>query len=99
MKLRQELCALVASALLMVAATSAASAEGTFDIPPGAHFNKQKLEKVGDYLRDQIAQGKIPGAILLIEQHGKPVYHEFFGVRDFETNAPMTDTPSSVSSR
>jgi CubicO group peptidase (beta-lactamase class C family) len=91
MKLRQELCALVASALLMVAATSAASAEGTFDIPPGAHFNKQKLEKVGDYLRDQIAQGKIPGAILLIEQHGKPVYHEFFGVRDFETNAPMTD--------
>ncbi|WP_024512861.1 serine hydrolase domain-containing protein [Bradyrhizobium sp. ARR65] len=68
-----------------------AHAEGTFDIPAGAHFNKQKLERVGDYLRDQVAQGKIPGAILLIQQHGVPVYHEFFGVRDVVTGAPMTD--------
>ncbi len=36
-------------------------------------------------------QGKIPGAILLIQQHGKPVYHEFFGVRDVATRLPMTD--------
>src|ERR1700726_4863839 len=82
---------LVCGALLAIASAPSVSAEGTFDIPPGAHFNKEKLERVGDYLRDQIANGKIPGAILLIQQHGKPVYHEFFGVRDFETKAPMTD--------
>ena len=78
---------------LLLAATMAlpARAEGTFDIPPGAHFNAQKLARVGDYLRDQIASGKIPGAILLIQQHGKPVYHEFFGVRDVVTREPMTD--------
>ena len=70
---------------------SPAGAEGTFDIPPGAHFNLQKLARIGEYFRDQIASGKIPGAILLIEQHGKPVYHEFFGVRDVATKAPMTD--------
>ena len=63
----------------------------TFDIPPGAHFNRQKLERVGDYLRDQIAPGKIPGAIVLIRQHGKTVYHEHFGVRDVATALPMTD--------
>jgi CubicO group peptidase (beta-lactamase class C family) len=51
----------------------------------------QKLALIGDYFRDQIANGKIPGAILLIQQHGKPVYHEFFGVRDVTTKAPMTD--------
>jgi CubicO group peptidase (beta-lactamase class C family) len=79
------------AALLALTAGSLAVAAGTFDIPPGAHFNKEKLERVGDYLRDQIANGKIPGAILLIQQHGKPVYHEFFGVRDVETKAPMTD--------
>jgi CubicO group peptidase (beta-lactamase class C family) len=79
------------AALLALTMGPQAVAEGTFDIPPGAHFNKQKLERVGDYLRDQIANGKIPGAILLIQQHGKPVYHEFFGVRDVETKAPMTD--------
>src|ERR1700738_5040554 len=79
------------AALLVLTAGSQAMAEGTFDIPPGAHFNKEKLDRVGDYLRDQIANGKIPGAILLIQQHGKPVYHELFGVRDVETKAPMTD--------
>ena len=76
---------------LLAMAGSPAAAEGSFDIPPGAHFNKDKLDRVSEYLRDQVAQGKIPGAILLIQQHGKPVYHEFFGVRDTETKAPMTD--------
>jgi CubicO group peptidase (beta-lactamase class C family) len=82
---------LACAALLMIAVAPSARAEGTFDIPAGAHFNPEKLARVGDYLRDQVAQGKIPGAILLIQQHGKPVYHEFFGVRDVATRAPMTD--------
>ncbi len=78
--------------LLLVAAIALpAHAEGTYEIPAGAHFNPQKLAKVGDYLREEIASGKIPGAILLIQQHGKPVYHEFFGVRDVATKEPMTD--------
>jgi CubicO group peptidase (beta-lactamase class C family) len=80
-----------AVAVLVLAAGSPASAEGTFDIPKGAHFNQQKLEKIGEFFRNEIATEKIPGAILLIQQHGKPVYHEFFGVRDVETKAPMTD--------
>jgi CubicO group peptidase (beta-lactamase class C family) len=79
------------AAMLALTAGSPATAEGTFDIPPGAHFNQQKLEKIGEFFRNEVATEKIPGAILLIQQHGKPVYHEFFGVRDTETKAPMTD--------
>ena len=82
---------LFACSVLLVAVASSARAEGVFDIPAGAHFNRQKLDRVGDYLRDQIAQGKIPGAIVLIRQHGKTVYHEHFGVRDVATKLPMTD--------
>jgi len=82
---------LLACSVLLVAVASSAWAEGVFDIPAGAHFNRQKLDRVGDYLRDQIAQGKIPGAIVLIRQHGKTVYHEHFGVRDVATKLPMTD--------
>ena len=82
---------LISAAWLAIAAAASASAEGSFDIPPGAHFNPQKLERVGDYLRDQVANGKIPGAILLIQQHGKPVYHESFGVQDVVSKAPITD--------
>ena len=83
--------ALAGGAMLAAAIASSAHADGTFDIPPGAHFNPQKLERVGEYFRDQIANGKIPGAILLIQQHGKPVYHEFFGVQDVVSKQPMTD--------
>jgi CubicO group peptidase (beta-lactamase class C family) len=91
MNSRDALRLLACGVWLAIAPTSSAGAEGTFDIPAGAHFNPQKLERVGDYLRDQVAQGKIPGAIVLIEQHGKPVYHEFFGVRDVATKQPMSD--------
>ncbi|MGZ3290799.1 MAG: hypothetical protein ACXU87_22490 [Xanthobacteraceae bacterium] len=62
---------LVACCALLIAAAPPASAEGAFDIPAGAHFNRQKLDRVGDYLRDEIAQGKIPGAIVLIRQHAR----------------------------
>jgi len=76
---------------LATAMMPGARAQSGFDIPPGAHFNLQKLGRLSDYLRDQIANGKIPGAIVLIQQHGKPVYHEFFGVKDVASNLPMTD--------
>jgi CubicO group peptidase (beta-lactamase class C family) len=76
---------------LLVLAASQARAEGAFDIPAGAHFNPQKLEKIGEFFRNEVATGKIPGAVVLIQQHGKPVYHEFFGVRDTVSKAPMTD--------
>ena len=32
----------------------------------------------------------MPGAVILIQQHGKPVYFESFGVRDVESRRPMT---------
>ena len=82
---------LICGLLLTTTMALPARAEGSYEIPAGAHFNPQKLAKVGDYLREEIAGGKIPGAVLLIQQHGKPVYHEFFGVRDVATKEPMTD--------
>src|ERR1700722_10225409 len=58
--------------------------------PVLAGFSKEKLERVGDYLRNEVATGKIPGAVLLIQQHGRPVFFESFGVRDVESKHPMT---------
>jgi CubicO group peptidase (beta-lactamase class C family) len=82
---------LACGVLLAATFTLPAHAEGTYNIPAGAHFNPEKLARVGDYLRDQVANGKIPGAIVLIQQHGKPVYHEFIGVQDVVSKKPMTD--------
>jgi CubicO group peptidase (beta-lactamase class C family) len=67
---------------------TAARAESPLAASPG--FSRAKLERVGDYVRNEIATGKIPGAIILIQQHGRPVYFERFGVRDVESRQPMT---------
>ena len=90
MNLHHMLRALAIGALMLAAAPSA-RAEGTFDIPRGAHFNQDKLEKVGEFFRNEVATGKIAGAIVLIQHHGKPVYHGSFGVQDVVTKAPITD--------
>jgi CubicO group peptidase (beta-lactamase class C family) len=86
-ELRQLACGL----LLTAAIALPARAEGTYEIPAGAHFNKDKLAKVGEFFRNEVATGKIAGSIVLIQQHGKPVYHESFGVQDVVSKAPMTD--------
>src|SRR5882762_2500939 len=53
-------------------------------------FSRAALDRIGDHVRNEVTTGKIPGAILLIQQHGKPVYFESFGVRDPATGQPMT---------
>jgi len=58
--------------------------------PASASFSRAKLQRVGDYIRNEIATSKIPGAIILIQQHGQPVYFENFGVRDVASKRPMT---------
>ena len=91
MKLPRLLQSAVVGLQLLIAASSVgALAEGTFDIPAGAHFNPQKLAHVSDYFQNEIAAGKIPGAIILIQQHGQPVYLQSFGVRDVKSKLPIT---------
>lgn len=59
-------------------------------LPASPTLSREKLERVGDYIRHEIAAGTIPGAVILIQQHGHPVYFESFGVRDVESGRPMT---------
>src|ERR1700743_2554219 len=83
--------ALLTASVTLPAAADDFSSEGSFDIPAGAHFNPDKLARVTEFFKNEVATGKIPGAIVLIQQNGKPVYHEFFGVQDVVSKAPMTD--------
>ena len=58
MNARHAMRSLISAALLTIAAVSPASTEGSFELPAGAHFNPQKLQRIGDYLRDQIEIGR-----------------------------------------
>jgi CubicO group peptidase (beta-lactamase class C family) len=84
-------CAIVALALLGAVTTlpPPVRAEALRAITSGVA--QEKLKRVGDYFRNEVATGKIPGAVVLIQQHGKPVFFESFGLRDVATKAPMTE--------
>jgi CubicO group peptidase (beta-lactamase class C family) len=80
-------------AILLSAAVVAGAARVSAEPPAAVEggFSAEGLRRVGAYLQNEVDTGKIPGAIILIQQHGKPAYYEKFGVRDVATRLPMTD--------
>jgi CubicO group peptidase (beta-lactamase class C family) len=82
---------------LVAAAVAAALVTGGVQVvcaqshaPSAPTFSRAALDRIGDTVRNEVATGKIPGAILLIQQHGKPVHFECFGARNVATGEPMT---------
>jgi len=58
--------------------------------PDKAGFFPQRLARITDYFKNEIATGKIPGAVVLVQRRGQPAYYEAFGMRNVATKAPMT---------
>ncbi|HEU0083749.1 MAG TPA: serine hydrolase domain-containing protein [Bradyrhizobium sp.] len=71
----------VAAILIRVSTAEQAAAQA-----PSA----DRLERITEFFNNEIATGRLPGAVVLIQQHGKPVYLKSFGVRDVMTNVPMS---------
>jgi CubicO group peptidase (beta-lactamase class C family) len=82
---RREAVAVLALLLFAVTAGQAEAPQ-----PATSGFSEDGLARVSDYLRHEVATGKIPGAVLLIQQHGRPIFLENFGVRDIESKTPMS---------
>jgi CubicO group peptidase (beta-lactamase class C family) len=58
--------------------------------PVEAGFSTARLARISAYLKNEIETNKIPGAVMIIQRHGKIAYYEAFGVRDTATKSPMT---------
>src|SRR5882757_227564 len=80
----------VAALAILLAAGWLHEARAEPKAPDAPTFSRAALDRIGDYVRNEVTTGKIPGAVLLIQQHGKPVYLESFGVRDPASSQPMT---------
>src|SRR5438477_945304 len=50
----------------------------------------EKLERITAFFDNEVATGKLPGAVILIQQHGRPLYLKSFGMRDVTTGVAMT---------
>jgi CubicO group peptidase (beta-lactamase class C family) len=58
--------------------------------PESVGLNPERLGRISQTLRDDVANGTLPGAVLLIARDGKVAYHEAFGSIDPQTKATMT---------
>src|ERR1043165_9504494 len=57
--------------------------------PKPREFSAEKLARIDAFFNNEVATGKIPGAIMLIRQHGRQIYFKSFGVSDTDTGRPM----------
>ena len=79
---------------MLIAATGITPSVAASFLPLGADhsgFSSEGLDRVTAMLDAEVSEGNIPGAIVLIQHHGKPVYYQGFGFRDPLTRAPMTE--------
>src|SRR5215470_1919805 len=80
------------SVVLTGAAISAALSTGAIgqnrsaDAPTPA---PDKLEAITAFFANEVSTGKLPGAVILVQQHGRPLYLKSFGVQDVRTGTPM----------
>src|SRR3954471_8332903 len=74
---------LVGAALLAGTMARARAADTPAPSPGG-------LDRITAYFDNEVTSGRLPGAVILVQQHGKPVYFKTFGVRDTRTGLAMT---------
>jgi CubicO group peptidase (beta-lactamase class C family) len=82
--------ALFAATVAVAVTATSPAASSELGPPPGAVLAPDKLSRIDEFLNGEIAAGKIPGAIVLIQRHGRPIYFKTFGKRDVEKGTPMT---------
>ena len=58
--------------------------------PESVGLSSERLRRITETLKADIAKGAIPGAVLLISRHGKIAYFEAMGSLDPEKKTPMT---------
>ena len=81
---------LVLAAILFIPVPNA-FAEGLVTAKPAeAGFTSSGLARIDAYLKNEIAENKIPGAIMMVQRNGETAYFSGFGVRNPGTKEPMT---------
>ena len=79
-------CSALIAGLLLYCVNVSTTARGVEASAPSA----EKLQLLSDFFENEVATGDISGAVVLIQQHGRPVYLKTFGLRDVRTGYPMT---------
>lgn len=81
---------LPAAALLVLLATAAAAQPLPTARPESVGMSAERLEKITTLLKQEVADKKLPGAVVMVARRGKLVYSQAFGSLNNAAGAPMT---------
>jgi CubicO group peptidase (beta-lactamase class C family) len=59
--------------------------------PEQVGLSSERLDRVGQVLKAEIAKGKLPGAVALVARKGRVAYFESFGLQDKASGTPMAN--------
>ncbi len=94
------LAATTALAAMVVATTASLPAYArelqplTTASPEQVGMSLERLGRISSVLKKEIADGKLPGAVVMVARKGKIVYSDAIGFQDKGANAPMK--PDSI---
>jgi CubicO group peptidase (beta-lactamase class C family) len=78
------------SVVAVLAAAPVSASDVAFGPRPGAALSVEKLSPIEGFINGEIAGGRIPGACVLVQRHGKPIYQNCFGKRIPDDGTPLT---------
>ena len=88
-----------AATFLFLASSAAFAADLPRAKPEEVGISSERLARIGEVLKGDIAAGRIPGAVIAIARHGKLVARDAYGWRDKAAGVPMTtDTIFNIAS-
>ena len=79
----------ISIALMLMLVTPAFTHSTTSENTAAPGLDPQRLGRIDTAINEEIAAGKIPGAVALIAHNGKLVYHKSFGFADLDSQTPM----------
>jgi len=86
-----KLISLVMSVMLVLTGSVAWAQSLPSAKPEQVGLSSERLERVGQALKGEIAKGKLPGAVALVARKGRVAYFESFGLQDKAGAAPMAN--------
>ena len=87
--MRMKRLSVVVTAFWLALGALAQAASLPFTNPEDVGLSSERLGKLTEMLRANIAKSEIPGTVLLIARHGKVAYFENLGLLDPQAKTPM----------
>lgn len=73
----------------LLAAAAAAAQPLPAAAPESVGMSSQRLQKITTVMRQEVAEGRLPGAVVMVARRGKLVYSEAFGNLNNGSGGPM----------